>query len=136
MNPVPRRYPPSALLLMVAGCLGFAAAWVLAAAYLERQAAWLAPMGALDAVLMLRLGRMPGGARRALLATLATVVTIVAANWGIAALEIGRSMGLLPWESALRLGPAYAWELARLANGSFELACYLLALAAAFVAGR
>lgn len=130
------RIPLPALLLLLAGCLGFAAAWVLAAASLEQQVAWLAPLGALDAVLMLRLGRMPRGGTRAILAMVATLATILIANWGIAALEIGRSMGLLPWDSALRLGPVYAWELARLANGPAELAWYLLAVGVAALAAR
>ena len=42
-------------------------------------------------------------------------------------------MGLLPWDSALRLGPVYAWELLRLANGPAELAWYALALVLAAV---
>jgi len=134
-DPTPR-FPTAALLLLAVGCLGFAATWVLLAASLERQAAWMAVLAALDAVLMLRLGRMPAGGRRMVAALVGTVATIALANWGIAALEIGRSMGLLPWDSALRLGPLYAWELARLANGPAELAWYLLALAASALAAR
>jgi hypothetical protein len=130
------RVPLTALVLLLVGCLGFAATWVLVAASLEQQAAWMAALAALDAVLMLRLGRMARGGRRAALAAAATLATILVANWGIAALEIGRSMGLLPWDSALRLGPTYAWELARLANGPAELGWYLLALLAAAFAAR
>ena len=122
------RFPLTALLLLLCGCLGFAAAWVLAAAMLQTQAAWLSPIAALDALLMLFLGRMPSGWNRAAAAAAGTLATILLANWGIAALEIGRSMGLLPWDSALRLGPAYAWELSRLANGPGDIAWYVLAL--------
>ena len=126
--PIARHSLIPALLLLLVGCLGFAAAWVLAAGMLETQAAWLAPVAALDALLMLRLGRMPSSWKHAACAVLATGATILLANWGIAALEIGRSMGLLPWDSALRLGPSYAWELTRLANGPGEIAWYALAL--------
>lgn len=131
-----RSVPLAALLLLACGCLGFAAAWVLAAMALETHGAWLAPLAALDALFMLRLGRAPPGWRRTALALAATVVTIMLANWGIAATEIGRSMGLLPWESALRLGSAYAWELMRLANGPVELAWYAASLIAVAVASR
>jgi len=71
--------------------------------------------------------------RRPAWAVVATLATILLANWAIAALEIGRSMGLAPWDSALRLGPTYAWELLRLANGPAELGWYATALAVAAI---
>lgn len=132
----PRPSPFPALLLLPIGCLGFAALWVLAARALETQAPWLAPLAALDAALMLRLGRMPAGWKRSGWCLLGTAAVIALANWGITATEVGRGLGLLPWESALRLGPAYAAELIRLANGPVELAWYALALVAAAVAAR
>jgi hypothetical protein len=125
----------TALLLLLIGGTGFAAAWVVAAGTLDTHGAWLAPLGAADVAWMLHLGRMPAGAKRALLAVAGTLATILLANWGIAAMEIGRSMGLLPWESALRLGSSYAWELIRLANGPLELAWYAAALATAVIGG-
>ncbi|QIL21307.1 hypothetical protein [Thermomonas sp. HDW16] len=135
MTASPRTIPLPALLLLLCGCLGFAAAWVLASLALETHGAWLAPLAALDALLMLKLGHATAGWRRATIATCATATTILIANWGIAATEIGRSMGLLPWDSALRLGPAYAWELIRLANGTTDLAWYALALVVALIGG-
>lgn len=135
MTTAPRPMPLPALLLLLCGSLGFAAAWVLAMRALDTHAAWLAPLAALDAVLMLRLGRARPGAANAALALAATAATILLANWGIAATEIGRSLGLLPWESALRLGSSYAWELIRLANSPVELGWYALALAAAAFGG-
>ena len=131
MTTNPSRTPLTALLLLLSGSLGFAAAWVLAMRALDTHAAWLAPLAALDAVLMLRLGRARPGVANAALALAATAASILLANWGIAATEIGRSLGLLPWESALRLGPAYAWELIRLANGPAQLGWYALALVVA-----
>lgn len=130
-----RPSPLPALLLMLAGCLGFAAMWVLAARVLQTQVAWLAPLAAVDVALMLHLGRMPAGWRRMLWCLLATLATIALANWGITATEVGRGLGLLPWESALRLGPAYAWELLRLANGTAQLAWYAVSLVVAAALG-
>ncbi len=130
---VVRPTPVLALILLLIFSLGFAAGWCLLAGTLESQLAWMAPLAALDAVVMLRLGRMHADWRRPAWAVVATLATILLANWAIAALEIGRSMGLLPWESALRLGPAYAWELLRLANGPAELAWYAASVVVAGV---
>ena len=135
MTQAPRPRPITAVLLLLIGGMGFAAAWVLAAGTLETHAAWLAPLAAVDAVWMLHLGRMPAGPKRAMLAVAGTLATILLANWGIAAMEIGRSMGLLPWESALRLGSSYAWELIRRANNTVELGWYALAVFVAAVGG-
>lgn len=127
---------PFQVLLPVLGCLGFAAAWVLAARVLESQASWLAPLAALDVAWMLRLGRVPAGRARTWLAMAATLAVIALANWGITATEIGRSMGMLPWESALRLGPNYAWQLIQLANTRLDLVWYALGLLLAGVFAR
>ncbi|MGV8942685.1 hypothetical protein [Thermomonas sp.] len=118
------RFSLMRLLLPLLGCLGFAAAWVLLARVLQSQVSWLAPLAALDVVWMLHLGRIRPGWPRTVLAMMSTVAIIILANWGIAATEIGRSMGLLPWESALRLGPDYARELIQLANSRLDLIWY------------
>ncbi len=135
MTQAPRPRTTTAVLLLLIGGMGFAAAWVLAAGRLETHAAWLAPLAAVDAAWMLHLGRMPAGAKRAVLAVVGTLATILLANWGIAAMEMGRSMGLLPWESALRLGSSYAWELIQLANNAVELAWYALSVFVAAIGG-
>lgn len=124
------------LLLPVLGCLGFAAAWVLLARLLQSQASWLAPLAALDVAWMMHLGRVRPGWPRITLAMLSTLAIIALANWGIAATEIGRSMGLLPWESALRLGPDYARELIQLANSWLDLAWYAISVVLAAVLVR
>ena len=136
--PSTRRTAPSllAVLLLVAGCLGFAAAWVLVAFARDRQCNWMALLAALDAVFLLRMGRVPPGATRSLLAVAATALTIVLANWGIAAAQIGRAMGLLPWESIGKLGPFYAWTLANLANPPVELLWLAASLVLAALASR
>lgn len=128
--------PWLALALLMLGTAGFAAAWILLAASRDSQLSWMAVLAALDAAMLLRLGRMRGGMPRALLAVLATAVAIVLANWGIAAAQIGRMLGLLPWESAMRLGLDYAWNLVVLANGTVDLAWFAVALVAAALASR
>ena len=124
------------VLLPVLGCLGFAAAWVLLARFLQTQVSWLAPLAALDVAWMLHLGRVRPGWPRITLAVVSTLAIIVLANWGIAATEIGRTMGLLPWESALRLGPDYARELIQLANSRLDLAWYAIGTLLAGVLAR
>jgi hypothetical protein len=125
-----------ALALVALGSCGFAAAWILLAFARDRQCSWMAVFAALDAVLLLRLARMPAGWLRVLAAVAATAVSIILANWGIAAAQVGKAMGLLPWESALKLGPQYAWTLIGLANQPADLAWLAAALLLAAIASR
>lgn len=129
---VPRWY---ALPLLLLGIAGFAALWVMVALSYDRMLAWLAPLAAADMVLLLAVARWPAGSGRAVLALLATAATIALANFGIAAGQIGQGLGLLPWHSALKLGPAYAWLLWDLATDAPDLAWYGLALLVAAWAG-
>lgn len=131
--PTARWFGPA---LMLLGSAGFAAAWVLLALMRDQQCSWMAVLAAVDAVLLLRLARMPAGLARALLALAGTALAIVLANWWIAAAQIGEVMGLLPWQSILKLGPSYAWTLASLANQALDLAWLGLALLLAAIAGR
>jgi len=131
-----RRTPWLAPVLLVIGSFGFAAAWVLLAFARDQQCSWMAILAALDAALLLRMARMPRGWLRAMLAVIATATTIVLANWGIAAAQIGRVMGLLPWESMTKLGPFYAWTLANLANPPIDLLWLATALVLAAITAR
>ena len=124
-----------ALPLLALGMLGFVSAWVLAALFLEHQCAWLAPLAAVDMVLLLSISRYPAGAARAAWAVVVTAIAIVLANFGIAAGELGKSFGLRPWESALMLGPDHAWILLKMANSTLDLAFYAAGLLVALVAG-
>lgn len=124
-----------ALPLLALGMLGFVSAWVLAALFFERQCAWLAPLAAVDMVLLLSISRYPAGAARAAWALVATAIAIMLANFGIAAGELGKSFGLRPWESALMLGPDHAWTLLQMANSPLDLAFYALGLVVALIAG-
>ncbi|HSR64451.1 MAG TPA: hypothetical protein VLM17_02445 [Xanthomonadaceae bacterium] len=128
--------PWLALALLLIGSTGFAAAWVLLAWMRDRQCSWMAVLAAVDAALLLRLAHARPGRVRAAAAVLATAASIVLANWGIVAAQVGRPMGLLPWESMAKLGPALAWTLATLANHPADLAWLWIALVVAFLAGR
>jgi hypothetical protein len=70
------------------------------------------------------------------LATGATALTIVMANWSIASTYMGGVMGLPFLDSALRLGPDLAWTLLKLANGPGDLAWMAAALVLAAIAAR
>lgn len=124
---------PALLLLATLGC---AAAWILVALATGRQSSWMAVVAAIDAAVLLRVARAPAGAARAVAGVAATLATIALANWGIAAGEVGRSVGMLPWEAAIRLGPDYAWTLAGLANGTADRLWLAAAVAVAAIGSR
>ena len=123
---MPQQRRPAALAfaagLLLLASLGVAAAWVLLAMAIDRQSSWMAVVVAADAALVVRLLRMPPGALRAGCGVLATLLAIAAANWALVAAWLGRYLGLLPWESMLRLGPEFGWLLMRQANGAADLA--------------
>lgn len=127
---------PYRLLLLLGACAGFAAIWVVLAWSNGAQCGWMALLGALDVAWVLRLSGWPGGPRRALVGVIATAVIVVLANWWIIAVHMGEVMGFDPVDSALRLGLNHAWLLAKLANGPFDLAMIILALALAAIASR
>ena len=136
--PPPRRARrwPLAIALLLLGSLGIAAAWILVADSRNTQSSWMAVVAALDAAWLLRLARARPGALRALLGTAATALAIVVASWGIVAAQLARPMGMLPWESALKLGPHHAWTLACMANGAADLAWLGAGLVVAAVLSR
>lgn len=109
-------WPPMFILGVVTATL----AWLFIALLSGRQAGWMAVLAALDIALMLRLGTLPAGPARVGLTLVATLLVALAANWGIASAYLGGSMGLNPWDSALRMGPFMAWTLLGLANGAAE----------------
>jgi hypothetical protein len=93
-------------------------------------------VAAVDAAGLLRLARAPSGLPRAVAGVAATLATIARAIWGIAAGEIGRSVGMLPWDAAIRLGPDYAWTLAGLANGTADRLWLATAVVIAAIGSR
>ena len=102
----------------------------------DRQCGWMAIVAGLDAALLLRLAAMPRGPARVAVAMLGTTATILFANWGIAAAQLGRSVGVPPWTSALKLGPDHAWTLLSLANTPVDVAWMVAGLAVAALLAR
>lgn len=133
---MPRPVHRLAPLLAIAGSIGFAAAWILLAASSGSQCSWMAVLAALDAALLLRLARVAPGFRRAAWGMLATLLAIGMANWGIAATEMGRMVGLLPGDSLLRLGGSHGWTLVSLANGPVDVAWLASGMVIAAIASR
>ena len=131
-----QRLSPIAIGLLLLASTGIAAAWALLALVTGRQCSWMALVASVDAIVVLRLLRARPGMARAVTALAATSLATLLANWWIAAGQIGRSLGLLPWDSSLRLGPDYAWTLAGLANHPADLAWIAAALLLAAIAGR
>ena len=128
----PRWY---ALPLLVLGAAGFAAFWMLAALALDGLCAWLAPLAAVDMVLLLRMAKWPAGPARAAWAALATGGVVVAANFLIVAGQVGQNFGFRPWESALLIGRDYAWLLLRLAADRLDVALWMAGVLVALWAG-
>jgi hypothetical protein len=128
----PRWY---ALPLLVLGAAGFAAFWMLAALALDGLCAWLAPLAAVDMVLLLRMAKWPAGPARAAWAALATGGVVVVANFLIVAGQVGQNFGFRPWESALLIGRDYAWLLLRLAADRLDVALWAAGVLVALWAG-
>jgi hypothetical protein len=126
---------PTAALL--AGILGTDAVWVAISVASGRPCSWIAPLAALDLVLLLRLTGAPVGRSRTVAAVLGTALAVVLAQWLIVATQMGISLGLQPVDSALRLGPVLATQYWRLSLGRADLAWLLASLpVAAWLASR
>jgi hypothetical protein len=121
---------------LAVGVLGAVAVWLGLAITLRSTCAWVAPLAALDMVLMLRLAMAPAGAARAALALAGTVAAIAASYWMIVATQMGFLLGLSPMESAQRLGPVLAGELLRHGTDGWDIGLSLLALVLAWRLGR
>src|SRR5690606_15695106 len=130
MPPPRNAWSAFALGWLLLGSLGVAAAWVLLAMALNAQCSWMALVAAVDAALIVRLLRLRPGAARALAGLLSTAPAGARAAW------LGGHMGLLPWESMLKLGNGLAWLLVRLSNGPADLAWIAAGLAVAAIASR
>jgi hypothetical protein len=101
--------------------------WVALALYLQRQTGWMALLVALDVVLVLRLGGMAAGTRRAVLAAVVTVIISALALWALPATQLGFAFGLTPWESALRLGAHHGWTLISLTTTPLDVVALVVA---------
>jgi len=112
--------------LLTAYCTGAVAVWLPTALSLGRQCGWMALPVAVGAAVVLRGAGGRGGMASALLAAGTVAVIAAAANWLIAAAHVGAPLGLTPWLSALKLGPAYALTLLALASTRTDLVCLAL----------
>ncbi len=124
------------LLALAIGILGMTAAWLALSMALRSPCGWLAPVAALDMVLMLKLSAAPAGRMRAALAVLGTAAALLASYWMIAATQMANLLGLTPLESAQRLGPVLAGELTRHGTSGWDIGFAALALVLAWRLGR
>ena len=99
-----------------------AALWTAVALWLGAPSAWMAIVVAADASLLLGLIGLPPGKLRAALALGFVVVGTALSLWLVAAGIVGSAFGLLPWESALRLGPVLFGSIATSWLGAVNLA--------------
>jgi hypothetical protein len=102
------------LLAVGAGVAGVVAVWVALGALTRSSSSWMALVAAVDIALLLRLTHAPAGRARILLAALATLAAVLAAQWLLAALRVGAWLGMEPLASAARLGPALGWQVVKL----------------------
>lgn len=127
----PRRHVWAGLALALALPL-VVALWGAVALWLDAPAAWMAVIVAADASVLLSLLRMPAGWARASWALAFLALAVAASLWLMVAGVVGSAFGLLPWESALRLGPVLfeviAAPWATLANLAWLAAAVALTL--------
>ena len=119
---------PALVVLLIFGVPGAAAAWLIVAAITDSRAGWMALLVAVVAALVLRIGKFPGGASRAMLAALATTAGIVTSYWLVAALPIGMAMGQWPFIAASNIGLDFAWTLTRLGSTPLDWLCSGIAI--------
>ena len=122
-DPNARALPPASQRLVLAGTALAVALW------LGAPAAWMAVVVAADASLLLGLLRVPTGRARTLLAIAFLVLCTAASLWLVVAGIIGPAFGLLPWESATRLGPVLFGAIATPWLGITNLAWLAAAVA-------
>lgn len=128
---IPRRAPWLPWTLIPLAVAGVTALWVLAALYSERQCSWMAVIAALDVLWVQGFDRRRPPLHRAAVATVATLASILLANWVVAATYAGGQVGLAPWEAVVRLGAGHALTLAGIANTWTDAVWLALALAVA-----
>jgi hypothetical protein len=128
---MPLARPALAWLLLPVVVCGFAAIWTLAALYSSHQCSFMALVGAVDVLWVLSLAPSLRTVQRATVATVATGVLVLLANWAIIAINVGAPLGVSPIEAMAKLGVHHALTLAGIANGWVDAVWVLLALAAA-----
>lgn len=89
--------------------VGVAALWAGASLILGGLSSWIAVLAALDAALLLRLAGWPHGRTRVALALAVTGLTALVAGYFVATAQVGRVMGMRPYEALPRMSPELAW---------------------------
>ncbi|UHQ20964.1 hypothetical protein LVB87_07475 [Lysobacter sp. KIS68-7] len=131
-----RSFPWFAVLLLLLGSTGVAAAWVAVSMVTGSQCAWMSLVAGLDAAWLLRLAGAPRGGLRMAAGVCAAAAAIALAHWGIVSAHLAGMMGMGFVETAMRLGPSLAWTLSALANTTTDLAMLFLGLVVAAFASR
>lgn len=125
-----------ALAACVVAIIGVGAVWAGVSLVTRNHAGWMSVVAALDAALLLRLAGWPAGRQRVALALAVTALTVVAANFLIATAQIGRAMGMRPFEAIPRMSSELAMLYASTNNGWAELIWVVLALLVAWRLAR
>ena len=122
--------------VLVLATLGVAAIWGGLALFFAATCAWMAPVAALDVVVLLRLAGLPGGRQRLVASLLITACAIVAGGFTVAALRIGAAFGTLPHHALYQIGPELAATWWQMNISGWDVALILTALPLAWVLGR
>lgn len=122
--------------VLVLATLGVAAIWGGLSLFRGTTCAWMAPIAALDVVLLLRLAGLPSGRQRLVASLLITSCAILAGGFTVAALRIGAAFGTLPHEALYQIGPGLAATWWQMNISGWDVAVMLTALPLAWVLGR
>lgn len=125
-----------ALLACAVAVVGVAAVWAGMSLVTRSLCGWMAVIAALDAALLLRLANWPGGRGRALAALAVVVLTVLVAAYFVATAQIGRTLGLRPFEALPRMSLELAALYLRSNAGWVEALWSLSATAVAWRAAR
>jgi hypothetical protein len=134
-DPAARSIRPGPARLVAAGAtLAIAlplmvALWTAVALWFGAPSAWMTVIVAADASLLLQLLRIPPSPARCAMALAFLLVGSAVSLWVVVAGIVGPAFGLLPWESALRLGPVLFGAIATPWLGVANLAWLAAAVA-------
>lgn len=102
-----RSTPTATRWLALAACavavIGVAAVWAGLSLIANGPCGWVAVLAALDAILLLRLANWPPGRSRVAVALGVVGLTVFCAGYFIATAQIGRAMGMRPYEALPRM---------------------------------
>lgn len=135
--PAPKPAPRAlALTACAVAVIGVAAVWGGLSLLLPGPCAWMAVIAALDAALLLRLAVWPPGPVRGALALAVTAATVAVAGHFVATAQIGRALGLRPFEALPRMSTDLALLYVQSNSGWVELVWVAVALVLAWRCAR